>query len=157
MNNLQDFPDFIDYFRQLQIQKIGLRGFVHGGANRIMALDRSTTDYPALFLETPAFTPADNGADHTTGTWTTAIVVVAHTGDMDFAQEDQAWGETLKLLTAILSRVKNEHRGFNLSKKQIEPISPMFVTDLVGWRYEFDIENEYLDMCYKPEEWEEAE
>ncbi|TPE43958.1 hypothetical protein [Pontibacter mangrovi] len=156
MNNLQDFPSFINYFRQLQAEKKGLNSFVHGGINRMASLDRSTTTYPVLWLETPSFTPSENGADNVTGTWSAAIVVLDHTGDMDYAEEDQAWADTLKMLNSLLSRIKRDNRGFALSKRAVEPVSPMFVTDLVGWRYEFEIED-YLDLCYKPEEWEGAE
>lgn len=118
-----------------------------------MALDRSTTEYPALWLETPSFTPADNGAGHTTGTWSAAIVVLKHTDDLSHEQEDLAWAETLQLLNSILSRVMRENRGFSFNRGAVEPISPMFVTKLVGWRIEFEIQD-YLDLCFKPEEWE---
>lgn len=155
MINLQDLPSFIDYFRKLATEHRKLKGFAHGPATRIIALDRSTLDYPALWLETPTFQPGDNDADNTSGTWSGAIVVLQNT-DSDYEQEDQAWAETLGLLNAVLSRLmKDFPRRFHLLKP-IDPISPMFVSKLVGWRYEFDIMDE-LDLTFKPEDWEEAQ
>lgn len=150
--NLHNLPLFIDYFRQLQRKHKKLAGFAHGPASRIVALDRSSLSYPALWVETPTYTPEDNGAGNITCTGSGAIVILKET-DGSYEQEDAAWGETLLILYSVLSRIKQENRGFTLSKKPIDPVSPMFVSNLVGWRYEFDIE-EPLDLCFKAEEWE---
>ena len=155
MNNLHDLPSFIDYFRQLSQQHKKLAGFAHGPASRIFGLDRSSISYPALWLETPSFTPEDNGASNITCTGSSAIVILKDS-DNEYEQEDAAWAETLEILYSVLSRIKKDNRGFELSKKPIDPVSPLFVSNLVGWRYEFDIQ-EPIDLCYHPEDWEVAE
>lgn len=153
MDILQDIPSFIDYFRQLSVKSKELRGFANGSAERIISL-QDELEYPCLWLEMPTLVPDENEAEHITGTWTSAILVLQSTSDFTYAQEDQAWAATLKNLRSVLSRLKVEHRGFSLSKKPIEPINPMFASQMIGWRVEIEMDFS-LDLEFEENEWEE--
>lgn len=152
MDILQDLPEFIDYFRQLATKNKALKDFANGSADRIIALDSGDLKYPALWLEMPTLVPDENEAEHLSGTWSSALVVLHNINDLTNAQEDQVWADTLRIMRAVLSKVKADRRGFKINRKPIEAINPM-LAHLAGWRVEFELEF-CLDLELDENEWE---
>lgn len=146
----------IGYFRTLTTQHVELKSFVHGTARRVVNGSRTTIQYPALWLETPALALTDKDGMAPNGQRQFGLVVVDTVRAGDDVAEDAAWARTERLLLDVLIRLRNDRRAegiqFTLAQSSLEPVTPLSAANEIGFRIELALDKP-VAFCYDPSRW----
>lgn len=138
MNN---FSEYVAYFRHLAEEHVGIKEFVVGNSDKILNLQRSELDYPALWLEYPNLVPVGD-EDSPQLKFRGAIVILNNTEVDNWHQQDFILNETSEILIDLMNRIEKdcEEEVFEKAKfGEIEPISSLTADNDYGWRVSIDI------------------
>lgn len=149
------FDGFIQYFRTLAAEHVGLRHFAHGPAQRILSNTRSGFQYPCLWLETPSLKLTEKDGTDPDGLRQCAFVVLTQCkGGYD--EQDKAWADTEQIALDIIARMRKDRklRLFSFDGNvHLEAISTLTVDNDFGWRVEFET-SKTTGLCYVQAVWE---
>lgn len=150
------FSSLIAYFQNLASSHVDINDFVHGPSRRILEKNRSSLNYPVLWLETPGVDFWDNGANWMDGTRSSAFLILKHADPNDFDAQDTVYAETEEMALQVLAKMIKDHKAktfrFDLNSCSMRAVSTLHVNTEFGWRVEFDLENT-VKICYDQTKW----
>ncbi len=151
-------PDFIAYFRTLATEHVGLKDFVLGPTQRIIAGSRDGLKYPLLWLELPSLALLDKDSTSPQGKRHAALVVLDSASLKDYADQDAKWASTEALALDVLSRMRRDYKlreflGFELDGILLEAVATLTQAGEIGWRFEFSL-TDFVPLKYDAARWQ---
>lgn len=155
---ITSYATFVNYFRQLAQQSIQLGGsFYVGDSWRIIAAQRSTITYPALWLEHPIITDdlASDG-DTLRKKISFALSITGGQPTDDWSAQEARLNECREIMGKLVARLKKDSDAnlFDLVfPMQAEPLATILADDQYGWRIEGEMDVLQWTECYHAEDW----
>lgn len=158
MSAITSYSTFVNYFRQLAQQSTQLGGsFYVGDSWRIIAAQRSTITYPALWLEYPIITDdLDADGDTLRKEISFAFSITGGQPTDDWAAQEARLDECREILGKLIARLKRDSDAnlFDLVLPiQAEPLATVMADDQYGWRTEGKLTVRSWTECYHAEDW----
>ena len=131
-----------------------------GDSERIISIQRSSIEYPCLWLESPDINVRDNKSDTIQADFRGALNIISNCATDDYEAQDAAMESNFQIAVEVISRMVRDRRGrsetpmFNLDLNSIQmlPINSMMIDNDFGWRVEFLLSN-HLNICYTESKW----
>lgn len=151
---MKGYADFIHYFRQLAAAHTDIKAFFVGNSDRILSAERSTIEYPVLWLEDPDVTVSDNGGLFVR--YESSFVILCNAKLDDWQQQDYNLDKTYQIALEIIRKLKYDAEEGDclfdllLGSIRIQRIHTLTHDNDWGWRVDFAIqetEAACIDAC----------
>jgi len=148
------YSEFLDYLKTLGESHVNVKSVVMGDYEEILEMERTTIDYPCLWIETPSVIyQGDN--DSVRQIYQGSLVVLHNNAAVHDPETARANLEsTFDLAREILWRMTVHDNLFDIRGVRMDAIATLGNDNDQGWRFEFQIETDVTDDdCYIETNW----
>jgi hypothetical protein len=141
---MTSYSEYVDYFRTLAAAHSKLKQFVVGGSERILNRNRTTIEYPILWLEVPEVSMSRGGSEtEYSAIFSGAFLVLENAQPDNWEREDADLNNTLNICMQILARMESDadadEWSISLDNINIEHKGRWGDDNDWGWRVNFEI------------------
>ncbi len=137
------YAQISQYFEDLINRVPELKDFFHGDYNDINENDKSSIQYPCLWIETPDAQIIGDEDSHQMR-WSTALVVLSESDPNNKKtikyEREITYRIAVKVLQTILYDATSEYHNFQLSNNGLVAIPPRYADHLIGWQIPISID-----------------
>lgn len=151
------YGSFTSYLKSLGESHLSIMAVIMGDYDDIISLERSTIEYPALWIETPSVTyTGDNDAAREIYTGAMTVLINGY-GDRDI--QKQNLDDAFVIARDLLFKLCLVDGLMDIRGRRLDAIETLGNDNDQGWRFEYDIEQPFDgddDVCYDPDRWDDA-
>jgi len=142
------------YMELLSTEHKLIKDFFYGDYEDILEAERSTIEYPCLWLEDMEINP--QGEDSLVIIYDFSFVILANSRVDDKDRKMYNQESTFRIANDILSRInkdaEDDKLDFEIAQAVLDPINTIGNDDDQGWRVSVKIESKY-SLCYNADIW----
>lgn len=150
--------EFLTYLSDLGHAHNSIKSVVMGDYEDIISKERTTIEYPCLWIETPTVLfYGDNDAPRQI--FQGSLVVLHNNNNVqDPKVIRQNLESTFEIAREFLYRMTMKDQLFSITNRRLDAIATLGNDDDQGWRFEFEIETDVTaDQCYDASHWTEPQ
>jgi len=148
------YSTFTQYLRDLGESHTLINTVIMGDYEDIISKERSTIDYPALWIETPSVI-YEGDDDAVKEIYEGSVVVLQNGSYLDPDIQKCNLDETFAIARELLFRMTLKDNLMPLRGARLDAIATLGNDNDQGWRFSFRLHMNFDedDICYEPNNW----